>query len=49
MYRCVVAVTMVLYVTVAFMNPGYVTSDVVKGNEYADDIENMKKYQDKTK
>ena len=37
-----------LFLLVAYSNPGYVTNEVVIGEEYIDDVENMKKYHDKT-
>jgi hypothetical protein len=36
-----------LYLIVAFKNPGYVTSYVLKGDEFEDDIESMKRYSEK--
>lgn len=43
-YRGFAIVTMILYVVVAFKDPGYVTSYVLKGDEFEDDIEKMRKY-----
>lgn len=40
--------TIIMYLYVSFTDPGYVTSYVMRGDEYEDDIENMKEYGDKS-
>lgn len=42
MHRFVVFATLAVYLYVAFSDPGYITSYVLRGDEYEDDIENMK-------
>jgi hypothetical protein len=39
--------TVWMYLYVSFKNPGYVTSYVLRGDEYEDDLEGMKNDSDK--
>lgn len=41
-FRIEVFLTFAMYLYVAFKDPGYVTSYVLRGDEYEDDIEGMK-------
>ena len=49
--RAIVLLTVVLYLSVAFFDPGYVLPGTLidKNSEFSDDVEKMKKYQDKAK
>jgi hypothetical protein len=42
-YRFEVAVTLISYLVVACKDPGYVTSYVLRGDEFEDDLEQAKK------
>ena len=45
----VIVVVVVLYMRVAFSDPGYVSAEATEAYAIEDDIEQMKKYQDRSK
>lgn len=46
-YRLNVSLTCIVYLVVAFKNPGYVTSYVLKGDDIEEEIERMRIYENK--